>query len=160
MRLGRIVFLAWLTVSAVFAQSASRGQMEVRGVTGISSFIDESFLHHFVGGGSLHYYVTDRFSVGPELLYMHRDNTDTDITATAQFAWDFLGGPRVQPYVAGNVGVLRHFAPRFAVNSWTYGGGIGVKIALTKRLYLVPDFRIGLEPTMRATVGVSYVIGR
>jgi hypothetical protein len=104
--------------------------------------------------------LTDRLSVGPEFLYMHRDSTDTDITASAQFAWDFLGGPRVQPYAVGNVGVLRHFATRFAVNSWSYGGGIGAKIALTKRLYLVPDFRIGLEPTVRATVGVSYVIGR
>ena len=160
MRLVRLGFLGWLAVSAVLAQSASRGQVEVRGVTGMSSFIDESFLNHFVGGGSVHFHVTDRLSVGPEFLYMRRDNTDTDITATAQFAWDFLGGPRVQPYAVGNVGVLRHFAPRFAVNSWTYGGGIGARIALTKRLYVVPEFRIGLEPTMRATVGLSYVIGR
>ena len=160
MRLCRVAFLPLLAVSAAFAQSGSRGQVEVRGVTGVSSFIDESLLNHFVGGGSAHFYVTRRFSVGPEFLYMRRDDTDTDVTATAQFAWDFLGGPRVQPYAAGNVGVLRHFAPRFAANSWTYGAGIGAKIALTKRLYLVPDFRMGLEPTFRATVGLGYAIGR
>jgi hypothetical protein len=160
MRLIRILFFGWLAVSAVWAQSARRGRVEIRGVTGIASFIDESYQNHFVGGGSAHFYLTDRLSVGPELLYMRRDSTDSDVTATAQFAWDFLGGPRVQPYAAGSVGVLRNFAPRFSVSSWTYGAGIGAKIALTKRLYLVPDFRIGLEPIFRATVGVSYVVGQ
>jgi hypothetical protein len=154
------LLLLLLYSSAALAQSARRGQFEVRGLAGYSTFIDESSQDHVVVGGSAHYYLTRRFSVGPELLYMYRNGSDQDITATANFAWDFKGNSRVQPYVAGQIGVLRHFAPRFAVNSWAYGAGLGVKIALTERLFVVPDFRIGVEPIFRATVGVSYVVGR
>jgi hypothetical protein len=154
------LLLLLLYSSAALAQSARRGQLEVRGLAGYSTFIDESSQDHVVVGGSAHYYLTRRFSVGPELLYMYRNGSDQDITATANFAWDFKGNSRVQPYVAGQIGVLRHFAPRFAVNSWAYGAGLGVKIALTERLFVVPDFRIGVEPIFRATVGVSYVVGR
>lgn len=153
------LLLLLLYSSAALAQSAQRGQLEVRGLAGYSTFIDESSQNHVVAGGSAHYYLTRRFSIGPELLYMYRNGSDQDITATAHFAWDFKGNSRVQPYVAGQLGVLRHFAPRFAVNSWTYGAGLGVKIALTQRLFLVPDFRIGVEPILRATVGLSYVVG-
>jgi hypothetical protein len=146
------------------AQTAHRGQTELQGFLGYSTFIDESPQNHVVAGGSARFYLTRRFSVGPEVLYMYHNEFDEDVSATANFAWDFKGGPRVQPYVAGGVGVLRNYggAPgvRFAVDSWSYGAGLGVKIALTERLFLVPDFRIGLEPIFRATIGVSYAFGR
>ena len=132
----------------------------MRGITGYSTFIDNSSQNHFVGGGSAHVYLTRRFNVGPEVLYMYRDDSDKDLTAAAQFAWDFMGNSRVQPYVAGHIGVLRHFTPRFSVNSKMYGVGLGVKIALTDRLSLVPDFRLGVEPNLRATIGLNYVFGR
>ena len=61
------------------------------------------------------------------MLYLYRNDADQDITATAHFNWDFKGGSRVQPYLAGHIGVLRHYTPRFAVNSWTYGAGLGVR---------------------------------
>jgi hypothetical protein len=154
------LLLLFLHSSTALAQSARRGQVEVRGLAGYSTFIDESFQDHFVAGGSGHYYLTRRFSVGPEFLAMYRPGFDHDITAAAHFAWDFKGNSRVQPYVAGQLGVLRHFSRRFAVNSWSYGAGLGAKIALTDRLSLVPDFRIGLEPILRATVGVNYVVHR
>jgi hypothetical protein len=149
-----------LHASTALAQSARRGQFEVRGLGGYSTFIDESSQNHFVAGGSGHYYITRRLSVGPEFLYMYHNESDQDVTASAHAAWDFRGNRRVQPYVAGRVGVLRHFAPRFAVNSWSYGAGLGVKISLTDRLLLTPEFSMGIEPILRATVGISYVAGR
>jgi hypothetical protein len=159
-RVGIVLVLSLLLhTSTALAQTARQGQFEVRGLAGYSTFIDESSQDHVVAGGSGHYYITRRFSVGPEFLYMYRNESDQDVTATAHFAWDFKGNSRVQPYVAGQVGVLRHFAPRFAVNSWTYGAGLGAKIALTSRLFLVPEFCIGIEPIFRATVGISYVVG-
>jgi hypothetical protein len=161
MWIGTLLFLTLLLASSgLRAQSAQRGRFEARGLAGYSTFLDESSQDHFVGGVSGHYYLTRRFSVGPEFLYMYRDGSDQDVTASAQFAWDFLASSRLQPYVAAHLGVLRHFDRRFAVNSWTYGAGLGVKIALTERLYLVPDFRIGLEPIFRATVGLGYAFGR
>jgi hypothetical protein len=146
------------------AQTAQPGQTELRGMAGYSTFIDESPQDHFAAGGSAHFYLTRRFSVGPEFLYMYHNEFDKDITAAATFAWDFKGGPRAQPYVAGHVGVLRQYGGSpgvpFVVHDWSYGAGLGVKIALTRRLFLVPDFRIGLEPIVRATIGVNYVLGR
>jgi len=164
MRFRNAFVFSLLYCSLAAAQTARPGQAELRGLIGYSTFLDESPQNHFVAGGSAHFYLTRRFSVGPEVLYMYRNEFDEDVTATANFAWDFKGGPRVQPYVAGNVGVLRHYGGgpgvRFVVNDWSYGAGLGVKIALTDRLYLVPDFRIGLEPIFRATIGVSYAFGR
>jgi opacity protein-like surface antigen len=153
------LLLLLLHASTALAQSAERGQFELRGVGGYSTFIDESSQDHFVAGGSAHYYITRRLSVGPEFVYMYRNESDQDVTASAHVAWDFKGNSRVQPYVAGRIGVLRHFAPRFAVNSWAYGAGLGAKIALTDRLFLTPEFSIGIEPMFRATVGISYVVG-
>lgn len=164
MRFTTAVSFLLLCCSIGAAQTARRGQTELRGLVGYSAFIDESPQNHMIAGGSAYIYVTRRFSVGPEVVYMYHNEFDEDVTATANFAWDFLGGPRAQPYVAGHVGVLRNYggAPgvRFEVNDWTYGVGLGVKIALTDRLYLVPDFRIGLEPIFRATIGISYAFGR
>lgn len=150
--------------SVALAQTAQRGQVEVRGITGYSSFLDESPQHHFVAGGSTQVYLTRWISVGPEVLFMYHNEFDKDLTVSANVAWDFLGGPRAQPYVAGHVGVLRNYGGfpglRFTTNSPEFGIGLGVKIALSPRLYLVPDFRMGTEPFVRATVGVSYVFGR
>ena len=160
MYIGIVFLVLLLSPVTARAQSATRGQVEVRGITGYSTFLDESSQNHFVGGGSAQIYLTRRFSVGSEVLYMYRNEFDEDLIAAAHFAWDFKGNSRVQPYVAGHIGVLRHFAPRFSVNSPTYGAGLGVKITLTDRLALVPDFRLGVEPILRATIGINYVVGR
>jgi hypothetical protein len=156
--------LVLFSCSMALAQTAQRGQVEVRGITGYSSFLDESSQHHFVAGGATQVYLTRRLSVGPEALFMYRNEFDKDLTVSANVAWDFLGRSRVQPYVAGHVGVLRHYGGfpgrSFTSSSPEFGIGVGVKIALTRRLYLVPDFRMGLEPFVRATVGISYAFGR
>ena len=156
--------LSLLSGSMALAQTAHRGQVEVRGITGYSSFLDESPQHHFVAGGATQVYLTRRLSVGPEVLFMHRNEFDKDLTVSANVAWDFLGRGRAQPYVAGHVGTLWNFGGfpgrRFRTSSPEFGIGVGVKIALTRRLYLVPDFRMGTEPFVRATVGISYAFGR
>jgi hypothetical protein len=162
LRTGLVCLLLSCAIAA--AQTARPGQTEVRGLLGYSTFLDESPQNHLVAGGSAHVYVTRRFSVGPEVLYMYHNEFDKDLTASLNVAWDFKGGPRMQPYVAGNIGVLRQYGGgpgvSFVVHDWSYGAGLGVKVALTKRLFLVPDFRIGLEPIFRATIGVSYALGR
>jgi hypothetical protein len=156
--------LVLFSCSMALAQTAQRGQVEVRGITGYSSFLDESSQHHFVAGGSTQVYLTRRLSVGPEVLFMYHNEFDKDLTVSANVAWDFLGRSRVQPYVAGHVGTLWNYGGfpglRFTTNSPEFGIGLGVKIALTRRLYLVPDFRMGTEPFVRATVGISYAFGR
>ena len=41
--------------------------------------------------------------------------------------------------------------------TWTASVGGGVKIFLTKRLFVAPEVSVGREPDVRATVSVGYL---
>lgn len=135
---------------------------EVRAVFGVATFGDGTEVPHFVGGASARFYVTRRLSIEPELLYMRYSDFDRDYVFNANVAYD-ITDPRkkVVPYVVGGVGALHHTDNfgGFTVSSTslTVNGGGGVKIFVSDRLFIAPEFRVGLEPTARATVGVGYV---
>lgn len=145
------------------AQPATRSDsrnIELRGTFGYSAFADDSLLHHSVAGGSMRIYITRRFSVEPELLYMYRSKADQDVIFTPHVAFDFAGSNgRIKPYVIGGVGVLRHRSitgrGSFSSNSWSAGGGIGVKIFITKRIFISPEARLGWEPFLRVTGSIG-----
>ena len=135
--------------------------IELRGTIGYSIFPDDSLLHHFVAGGSTRIYVTRRFSVEPELLYMYRSKADQDLIFTPNVAFDFAGSnARIKPYMIGGVGLLRHRSITgrgpFSSNGWTAGGGVGVKIFITDKLFVSPEARLGWEPFFRVTAGIGY----
>jgi len=61
--------------------------------------------------------------------------------------------PQVQEF--GGDGIDTSFT------TWTASVGGGVKIFLTKRLFVAPEVRVGREPNVRGTVSVGYVfVGR
>ena len=87
-------------------------------------------------------------------------------------AFDFTDPTkRFVAYGIAGVGVLHHKgrffgndfvtgAPRVfdtSVTTWTASAGGGVKMFLTKRLFVSPELRVGSEPTVRATINVGYV---
>lgn len=152
-------------------------KVEVKATFGAAGFGDELDAPHVVAGGSVRFYLTRRFSVEPELLYMRNGKEDQDYLFTPNVAFD-LSDPtkRVVPYVAGGVGVFHHRG-RFLGNdfntgqprvfdtsstTWAATGGGGVKIFLSDRLFVAPDARLGVvggsEPTLRGTVSLGYVI--
>ena len=47
-------------------------------------------------------------------------------------------------------------AERFSSNGFTAGVGAGARIRIGNRLWLSPEFRVGWEPIIRATVSVGY----
>ena len=75
------------------------------------------------------------------------------------------------PYLIGGVGVIRHkgvfrdtdFVTGTPVTfdtsytTWSASAGGGVKVFVSKHLFIAPEARLGREPTARATVSIGYV---
>jgi hypothetical protein len=68
------------------------------------------------------------------------------------------------PYVVAAVGVARH-SQRFAdtvfrsyEGAFTAGGGL--RVALSRRVYVAPELRTGWEPHLRTTVTVGVRSGK
>jgi hypothetical protein len=138
------------------------GVMELRGTVGYSNFLDEGPLHHLVTGGSARFYVTNRVAVEPEFLFMYRSSQDIDFHFVPNVVFEFTRREsRFQPYAIGGAGLQRHReltgTGYYWSNSWTASGGIGTKIFLSDRLYVTPEFRLGLEPIVRITGSIGYV---
>lgn len=138
------------------------GVMELRGTVGYSNFLDEGPLHHLVTGGSARFYVTNRFAIEPEFLFMYRSRQDIDLQVIPNVVFEFTKREsRFQPYAIGGVGLQRHRGltgtGTYWSNSWTGSAGIGTKIFLSDRLYVAPEFRLGLEPIVRITGSIGYV---
>ena len=131
-------------------------------------------IDHKVVGGAVRIYVTKRLSIEPEFLYMPHSETDVDKIGQANIAYD-ITDPRARlvAYAIAGGGVLNHKG-RFvdsnpftgttrvfdnSVSTWTASAGAGLKIFLTKRLFVSPEVRLGHEPTLRATINVGYVFG-
>jgi hypothetical protein len=138
------------------------GVMELQGTVGYSNFLDEGPLHHLVTGGSARFYVTNRLAVEPEFLFMYRSRQDIDFQVIPNVVFDFTKRESCfQPYAIGGVGLQRHReltgTGYYWSNSWTGSAGIGTKIFLSDRLYVAPEFRLGLEPIVRITGSIGYV---
>lgn len=131
-------------------------------------------LEHTLVGGALRVYVTKRLSIEPEYLYLRRSENDQDHLGQISVAYDFTDPTkRVVAYGIGGGGVLHNrgrvfgsdfvtgapFVREIEFTTWTASAGGGVKIFLTKRLFVSPELRLGREPTVRATINVGYVFG-
>lgn len=151
----RIAALLIFLVSAAQSQS-----VELSGLIGYSSFLDESPQHHLLTGGAARFYFTRRLAFQPELLYLYRSADDSDVVGLANIVVDLNRNPRVTPYFVGGVGVLRNITQRFSVNSSSYGAGVGVRIMLNGHWFIAPEFRVGTEPLTRVQAGIGYRWGR
>lgn len=135
---------------------------------------DNDHIEHKVVGGAVRIYLTKRLSIEPEYLYMNHSENDQDYIVQPNVAFDFTDPTkRFVVYGIAGVGVLHHKgrsfgndfvtgAPRVFDTSgttWSASVGGGVKIFLTKKLFVSPDVRVGREPTFRATINVGYVFG-
>ena len=157
-------------VTPLSAQQVSPPKIEGKVVFGSAIFNDD--LEHKLVGAALRVYVTKRLSIETEYLYLRHSDNDQDQIVQPNVAFDFTDPrKRVVAYGIAGVGVL-HNKGRFAgddfvtraprvfdtsFTTWTASAGGGLKIFLTKRLFVSPEFRVGREPTVRATINVGYV---
>jgi len=129
---------------------------EAKAVVGYSRvFLDEP--GHFTVGGSLRFYLTGRFGLEPELVFMR--GSDFEEWAFVPNLIYHLSDPRsrVSPYLIGGVGFLRcrQKSINFSTNEWTVSGGLGVRLSLTKRLFISPEARLGAHAFPRVTLGIG-----
>ena len=168
-----LLFCSLSAVAQDQDEDPPRPKAEIRLTGGASGFTaDDGRILHGVAGGSFRVYVTRRVSIEPEFLYMTNNPNDRDYLAQVSAAYDFGdSGKRFVPYVVAGAGVLRHRSqffgadfdtgqPRVFDTSYTslaVSAGGGVKMFLTKRLFIAPEGRVGYQPSVRGTVSIGYV---
>jgi hypothetical protein len=160
-------------VSTLYAQQGeqlTRPKVEAKVIFGSAIFGED--LEHKLVGGAVRAYVTKRLSIEPEYLYLRRSKDDQDNLVQMNVAYDFTDPTkRFVPYGIAGAGVLHNrgrvfgsdfvtgtpFVREISFTTWTASAGGGVKIFLTKRLFVSPELRLGREPTVRASINVGYV---
>jgi hypothetical protein len=144
-------------------------RVEARFEAGVTSFADEGVDHHLALGASLRAYLSHRWSVDPEFLYLRRDHSfarHRDYVFWGNFAFDLRSRERaVVPYWFGGPGVINNrtsFGPgTFSNTEAGFATGLGVRF-LSQRWFVAPQVRLGLADSVFAefTASVGYVLRR
>jgi hypothetical protein len=120
-------------------------------------FLDEPF--HPAAGAWLRAYLTERFSVEPEFLYMHGSRFE-EWMVVPNLAYD-LSDPskRVRTYLVGGIGLLhcRDKSIDYSTNEWTGQAGVGVRVFVSERLFISPEILLGTQAFPRLTARIGYV---
>lgn len=169
------ILLTLFVTSNVVAQESggSRPRAEIKMIIGASDFgTDDRSYPHLVLGAATRIRITRRWSIEPEFNYMRRSANDEDYVFQPNVVYEFFPrGTRTVPYLIGGVGFIRHKsvfrgsdfvtgAPityDTSYRTWTASAGGGMKIFVTKNLFIAPEARLGREPTIRGTVSIGYV---
>ena len=144
----------------------------VEAFIGRSGFIDEAWDYFSTIGGGARVFVTPRLAIGPEVAYLSGEFDAleaSNLTVTANMTFDIVrddGRRRIVPYFAAGGGYLRQktlvgggpgsteLVP-FTSGEGTVSGGLGVRIALSSRVFIAPEFRLGWEPESRIAVTIG-----
>jgi hypothetical protein len=151
-------------VGPLYAQDQQLTSPKVEGkfIFGSATFGED--IEHKMIGAALRVYVTKRISIEPEYMYYRNTENDQDHSGQLSVAYDFTDPTkRAVFYAIGGVGGLHHEGSFIGTDNtfdtWTASGGVGIKIFITKKLFVSPELRLGREPTVRATINVGYVFG-
>ena len=165
-----IIAARFSDVAPALAQSKPAPIVEV--VVGRSGFIDEVWDYFTTIGAGARIFVTPRLAIGPEVAYLtgEFDRLEaSNLTVTGNITFDLVqddGVRRVVPYLAAGGGYLRQrtlvgggpgsseLVP-FTSGEGTVSGGLGVRIALSSRVFIAPEFRLGWEPESRIAVTIG-----
>jgi hypothetical protein len=160
-----------LSAGQAMAQDAPapRPAPAVEGSLGWAGFGDEGIIHHTLLGGGARYYVSRRFSLGPELQFMIGPDSDRDLVVTGNVVFDLLGPTaarprRTTPYLVVGGGLFRHssryFNETFASTEGAFTAGVGLRAWLGDRVFAGVDARLGWEPHLRLAGTVGVAIGQ
>ena len=168
------VLITLLVTSSVVAQdSGSQPRAEIKMTVGASDFgTDDQSYPHFVVGAATRIRISRHWSIEPEFSYMRRSSNDKDYVFQPNVVYEFDKiENRVVPYLIGGVGVIKHKSVFYgsdfvtgapetfdtSYTTWSASAGGGLKIFISKHLFVAPEARLGREPTARATVSIGYV---
>src|SRR4029434_3828349 len=137
-----------LTSLACSSVAQDRPPVALEFSSGWAGFVDNATIHHAVFGGAARFYLTPRISVGPEFVYMVGPDDDRDLMWTGNLIFDVLrpidNRPRrIMPYLLAGGGVFQHrdrfFSRTFTATEGMFTGGGGVRLFLTRSLYVAPE---------------------
>jgi len=169
-----LALLMTLSVASnAFAQdSDSHPRVEIKTMIGASDFGDDNESYpHFVVGAATRIHISRHWAIEPEFNYMRRSSNDEDYIIQPNLVYEFkTSSDRVVPYLIGGVGFIRHQSVYRDTNfvtgapvtfdtsykTWTANAGGGLKVFISKHLFVAPEARIGYQPTLRATVSIGY----
>lgn len=162
----------FITAHVGAQESEPRPRAEIKMTFGASDFgTDNRSYPHFVAGAATRIRITRRWSIEPEFSYMRRSSNDEDYIFQPNVVYEFHpAGTRMVPYLIGGVGVMKHksvyrdtdfvtgapFTLDTSFTTWTANAGGGLKVFVSKNLFIAPEARIGVNPTVRATVSIGY----
>lgn len=128
---------------------------------GWTGFVDDARIDSAtaVAGGRVA--ITPRLSVGPELVYFHGDRR-RHLALTGNIVFDVLparGAPRLTPFVVAGLGLFQtredfQTGP-FTSSEPAFTTGGGLRVPIGRRVDAAIDARIGWEPHLRVTGGLS-----
>jgi hypothetical protein len=149
------LFLVWMAIilapSIANAQSpARRATIDLKGSIGHTGFFDDAG-NHLHTSVAARLYVTDRFSVEPEVQYLRQFVPHEDVVIAANVNLDLRRG-RVIPYVSVGIGVMN-------TRDFFAQGGVGTKINMGESWFLAPDVRFGYYYHIRTSIGFGYAFG-
>jgi hypothetical protein len=124
-------------------------------------FADDGIVSETAVGGGGRFYLLPRISVGPEVLYISGNN-HSHLVATGNVTWDLMGGGRrpITPFVVVGGGLFQtresFFTGTFTSNEGAFTAGGGVRAAVSDRVDVGVDARLGWETHLRISgfVGV------
>jgi outer membrane protein with beta-barrel domain len=150
------VFLLVGFCSIAHAQSDEGARWDAQGGVGVATFGVEGPSKHVLMGGRFQEFVFRGFNIGAETFYWMGPGNDRDVTIVPLAGYEFKRSAGVRPYVIGGIGKEFHSEGRFRTNGLTFGAGAGIKLPITDRFYVAPEFRLGFEPALRAGVNFGY----
>jgi Outer membrane protein beta-barrel domain len=156
-------FIALLTLFPVDAMAqANAGTFAVEGAAGYAGFADEGVVGHSLVGGAARWYLSPRLAIGPEIAYMEGEGDHSDLMLTGNVTLDLAErrGRGAVPYLVVGGGLFqtrdKFVGETFTSSEGAFTAGGGVRVFLTDRLYVAPEFRGGWEPHFRLSVSIGY----
>lgn len=151
--------LTFLLPGTTSAQPSGVPTLTVSG--GWAGFVDDGRIDHGAFGGGLEWVLTPHIAIGPEVLYMIGPDDDRDLFVLGVARIGILPlRSRVAPFVTVGGGSMTHSDTFYGGQSYssTEGGfiaGGGVRINASPRVFIAPEFTLGWEPHIRASVTVG-----
>ena len=164
-RVAIMAFVSILLWPPSDASAQERPALALETSLGWAEFVDNSTKHHGVLGGGARFYLTPRLAVGPEVVYMAGPGDIRIFMLTGNLSFDLLstsanGPPRLNPYLVAGGGLFQHRDefPRgtFTSNEDAFTAGGGMRVFLTDRVYIAPEWRVGWELHLRTTVAIGF----
>jgi hypothetical protein len=153
---------------ADLAAAQDRPGPAVELAAGWVGFADDGIVSEGLIGSAARWYLLPRFSVGPELVYIHGPN-HSHLVVTGNVTWDVRaptnGRPRrVTPFLVAGGGIFQTrehlFTGTYTSNEGAFTVGGGVRALVAERVTLGFDVRVGWEPHIRINGLIGLQLGR